>query len=68
MMDDRHVSCLFFIPTPGVDEQTIIDVLTKRTYSQRREIAFAYEKRAKKVTSACSEVPKRFTVLAARCL
>uniref|UniRef100_A0A8C9Z7R6 Annexin n=1 Tax=Sander lucioperca TaxID=283035 RepID=A0A8C9Z7R6_SANLU len=36
------------IKTKGVDEQTIIDVLTKRTYSQRREIAFAYEKRAKK--------------------
>uniref|UniRef100_A0A673CQQ2 Annexin n=1 Tax=Sphaeramia orbicularis TaxID=375764 RepID=A0A673CQQ2_9TELE len=27
---------------------TIIDVLTKRTYAQRREIAFAYERRAKK--------------------
>ncbi|XP_077566533.1 annexin A2-like [Stigmatopora nigra] len=36
------------IKTKGVDEQTIIDVLTKRTYSQRREIAFSYEKRAKK--------------------
>ncbi|XP_049580054.1 annexin A2 isoform X4 [Syngnathus scovelli] len=36
------------IKTKGVDEQTIIDVLTKRTYPQRREIAFAYEKRAKK--------------------
>ncbi|KAM7003395.1 annexin A2-like [Tautogolabrus adspersus] len=36
------------IKTKGVDEQTIIDVLTKRTYSQRREIAFAYEQRAKK--------------------
>uniref|UniRef100_A0A8B9L7I8 Annexin n=1 Tax=Astyanax mexicanus TaxID=7994 RepID=A0A8B9L7I8_ASTMX len=31
-----------------VDEQTIIQVLTKRTYAQRREIAFAYERRAKK--------------------
>ncbi|KTG02688.1 hypothetical protein cypCar_00020930, partial [Cyprinus carpio] len=31
-----------------VDEQTITDVLTKRTYNQRREIAFAYERRAKK--------------------
>uniref|UniRef100_A0A4W4DPM4 Annexin n=1 Tax=Electrophorus electricus TaxID=8005 RepID=A0A4W4DPM4_ELEEL len=36
------------IKTKGVDEQTIIQVLTKRTYGQRREIAFAYEKRAKK--------------------
>nr|XP_020468125.1 annexin A2-like [Monopterus albus] len=36
------------IKTKGVDEQTIIDVLTKRTYPQRREIAFAYERRAKK--------------------
>uniref|UniRef100_A0A674N128 Annexin n=1 Tax=Takifugu rubripes TaxID=31033 RepID=A0A674N128_TAKRU len=34
--------------TVGVDEQTIIDVLTKRTYSQRREIAFSYERKAKK--------------------
>ncbi|XP_008280368.1 annexin A2a [Stegastes partitus] len=36
------------IKTKGVDEQTIIDVLTKRPYYQRRDIAFAYEKRAKK--------------------
>ncbi|KAM6961203.1 annexin A2-like [Aplochiton taeniatus] len=36
------------IKTKGVDEQTIIDVLTKRTYSQRRDVAFAYERRAKK--------------------
>lgn len=33
----------------GVDEQTIIQILTKRTYDQRREIAFAYERRTKKV-------------------
>ncbi|KAF7669188.1 hypothetical protein LDENG_00230750 [Lucifuga dentata] len=36
------------INTKGVDKQTIIDVLTKRTYALRREIAFAYEKRTKK--------------------
>ncbi|XP_060796615.1 annexin A2-A-like [Neoarius graeffei] len=36
------------IKTKGVDEGIIIDILTKRTYSQRREIAFEYEKRAKK--------------------
>ncbi|XP_036391255.1 annexin A2-like [Megalops cyprinoides] len=36
------------IKTKGVDEQTIIDILTKRSYNQRRDIAFAYERRAKK--------------------
>ncbi|XP_063053713.1 annexin A2-like [Engraulis encrasicolus] len=36
------------IKTKGVDEQTITDILCKRTYNQRREIAFAYERRAKK--------------------
>ncbi|KAI4872966.1 hypothetical protein NFI96_023650, partial [Prochilodus magdalenae] len=36
------------IKTKGVDERTIIDILTKRTYTQRREIAFEYEKKEKK--------------------
>ncbi|KAJ8252505.1 hypothetical protein COCON_G00218170 [Conger conger] len=36
------------IKTKGVDEKTIIDILTKRSYTQRREIAFCYERRVKK--------------------
>ncbi|XP_034535578.1 annexin A2-A-like [Notolabrus celidotus] len=36
------------IKTKGVDDQTIIDILTRRSYTQRREIAFEYERIAKK--------------------
>ncbi|TSM20270.1 Annexin A2-A [Bagarius yarrelli] len=36
------------IKTKGVDESLIIDILTQRTYSQRREIAFEYERSVKK--------------------
>ncbi|KAK0131188.1 Annexin A2 [Merluccius polli] len=36
------------IKTKGVDEQTIIDILTRRSYEQRAHIAFEYEKIAKK--------------------
>ncbi|MEE6527867.1 hypothetical protein FKM82_029574 [Ascaphus truei] len=36
---------------PGVDELTIISILTNRSNEQRQDIAFAYQRRAKKVTS-----------------
>uniref|UniRef100_A0A3P9L105 Annexin n=1 Tax=Oryzias latipes TaxID=8090 RepID=A0A3P9L105_ORYLA len=40
------------IKTKGVDEQTIIDILTRRSCQQRREIAFEYERMAKKDLSS----------------
>ncbi|KAM4743910.1 annexin A2-B-like [Anableps anableps] len=40
------------IKTKGVDEQTIIDILTRRSAEQRREIAFEYERIAKKDLAA----------------
>ncbi|KAM6942661.1 annexin A2-B-like [Xenentodon cancila] len=36
------------IKTKGVDEQTVIDILTRRSYEQRKDIAFEYERIAKK--------------------
>ncbi|XP_038640167.1 annexin A2-like [Scyliorhinus canicula] len=36
------------LETKGIDEHTIIDVLTKRSNAQRQDIAFAFEKRTKR--------------------
>uniref|UniRef100_A0A8C6TF46 Annexin n=1 Tax=Neogobius melanostomus TaxID=47308 RepID=A0A8C6TF46_9GOBI len=36
------------IKTKGVDEQALIDILTRRSWQQRKEIAFEYERIARK--------------------
>lgn len=46
-LDD--VSEILVFAFSGVDEQSVIDILTRRSYEQRREIAFEYERLAKKV-------------------
>ncbi|XP_043932248.1 annexin A2 [Protopterus annectens] len=38
----------FFFPPVGVDENTILNILTKRSNAQRQEIATAYQKRTRK--------------------
>lgn len=40
------------IKTKGVDEQTLIDILTHRSWEQRKEIAFEYERLARKDLAA----------------
>ncbi|XP_072321555.1 annexin A2-like [Eucyclogobius newberryi] len=40
------------IKTKGVDEQTLIDILTRRSWEQRKEICFEYERFSKKDLAA----------------
>ncbi|KAK4821433.1 hypothetical protein QYF61_020016 [Mycteria americana] len=50
---DRDAAALeTAIKTKGVDEVTIINILTNRSNEQRQDIAFAYQRRTKKELSA----------------
>ncbi|XP_010213026.1 PREDICTED: annexin A2, partial [Tinamus guttatus] len=50
---DRDAAALeTAIKTKGVDEVTIINILTNRSSEQRQDIAFAYQRRTKKELSA----------------
>lgn len=42
------IGCPFFL-LAGVDEVTIVNILTNRSNEQRQDIAFAYQRRTKKV-------------------
>ncbi|XP_062927036.1 annexin A2a [Mobula hypostoma] len=46
--DNDAVMLIRAVETKGIDEHTIIDILTQRSNAQRQDIAFAFEKRAKK--------------------